>query len=218
MNLAHLQLTKIARLDPDLQIEVFDTLKGNHGASLRALLVLDDCHEEVIRHLSQLRQQSPLALALRQATEAALRSLYKDPEHLSSPMFEDVVGYKDRSVIYSGEPHISYPKHVYEGGVVEVWQFFFMPAIRDIRLAVPYERHMVGDLIQHITPKVYRKDITDDTGYNPRAPSGFLGLLGKVGGALPRLIARQVKRNEKLHQRVMREEEIATGISDLFSL
>jgi hypothetical protein len=217
VNLGHVQLLKIAQFDPELQMEIFETLKGEQGTTLRALLVLDECQREVIGRLIQDRQRSPLALALRQAAEEALKELYKTSQNLDSPMFDEVISLDDRCVLYSGEPRICYPKHVYAGGVVEVWQFFFMPVIREIRLQRPFERHTAGEILERITPKVYQRGCVDDTTYNPRTPSGFMGLLGKVGGALPRLIARQVKKNEQIREQVMREEETSAALQELFS-
>jgi len=217
MNLGHVQLLKVTRFDPEMQMEIFETLKGNQGITLRALLVLDECQREVISQLIQVRQQSPLALALRQANEHALKELYKYPENLHSQMFDEVISLADRCMIYTGEPNICYPNREYQGGVVEVWQFFFMPKIGEIRLPAPFERHKVGEILERITPRLYKRGYVDDTQYDPRTPSGFMGLLGKVGGALPRLIARQVKKNEQLREQVMREEAKSTALYDLFS-
>lgn len=217
MNLGHTQLLKIAQFDSELQDEVFETLRGNWGTTLRALLVLDECQRDVIGQLTRVRQQSPLALVLRQSTEDALKALYKNPENLNSPMFDEVISLDDRSVIYSGEPHIGYTGHVYNGGVVEVWQFFFMPKVDEIRLRPPFERYKVGEILHKITPKAYTRGYVDDNLYNPRTPAGFMGLLGKVGGALPQLIARQVKRNERLREQVMNEEAYETALYELFA-
>jgi hypothetical protein len=208
---------EIAQFDPEMQKEIFETLKGKQGMTLRALLVLDECQAEVIGHLNRVRKQSPLALALRQATEEALKELYKYPEKLQSPMFDEVISLEDRCEIYTGVPHICYPKRVYQGKVVEVWQFFFMPKIGEVRLHAPFEKHTVGEILEKITPKVYQRACVDDSRYDPRTPSGFMGLLGKVGGALPRLIAKQVKKDEQLREQVMREEEISTALYELFS-
>jgi hypothetical protein len=217
MNLGHVQLLKVAGFDPEMQGEIFETLKGSQGMTLRALLVLDECQQEVIRQLVQVRQGSPLALALREANEEALKDLYKDPEKLYSPMFDEVVSLEDRCGMYTGKPHICYPKRVYQGRVVEVLQFFFMPKLGEIRLHAPFEMHTTGGILERITPKVFQRSCVDDSQYDPRTPSGFMGLLGKVGGALPRLIARQVKKNEQLREQVMREEELSTALYELFS-
>jgi hypothetical protein len=217
MNLGHVQLLKVARFDPEMQTEIFETLKENQGITLRALLVLDECQREVISQLIQVRQQSPLALALRQANEQALKELYKYPENLHSQMFDEVISLADRCMIYTGEPNICYPTRVYQGGVVEVWQFFFMPKIGEIRLPAPFERYIVGEILERVTPKLFKRGYVDDTQYDPRTPSGFMGLLGKVGGALPRLIARQVKKNEQIREQVMREEAKSTALYELFS-
>jgi hypothetical protein len=217
MNLGHVQLMKIAQLDHELQNEVFETLKGGPDTTLRGLLVLDECQAEIIGQLMQVRQRSALALAMRRATEEALKDLYKKKRNLCSSTFDSVISYDDRRMLYNGEPCICYLKHVYRGHVVEVWQYFFMPKLDDIRLPAPFERYCAGKLLTHITPKDFRRGYVDDAKFDPRTPSGFIGLLGKVGGALPRLIARHVKKNELLRQQVMREEEIAAALRELFS-
>ncbi len=211
------QLIKIARLEPHLQNEVFDTLKGQPNTTIRALLVLNDLQKDVIDQLNRYRRGSTLAQAFRWATENALKGLYKDQKKLFSALFEEVIPFNARWVEYTGEPRISYPHRVVQGHVVEVWQFFFMPAMDDIRLPEPYERLWVGEVLRAITPKAYQRACVDDTFYDPQTPTGFIGLLGKVGGAMPRLIASQVSKNQQFRQQVMEEEEIASALYELFS-
>lgn len=216
MNLGHVQLLKIARLDEDLQEEIFNTLRGSADISLRALLVLDEAQREVISQLLAVRQQSPLALALRQATEESLKALYRNPSKLSSPIFAGVVSYEEQSVMFRGEPHICYHQHVESGGVGEVWQFFVMPKLEGIQLPKPFEKYRVGEILNEITPKAFRRGSVDDDQFDPRTPAGYIGLLGKVGGALARLIARQIKKNHQIREQLMRDEAFASALYELF--
>jgi len=217
MNLAHTQLMKIARLDGDLQTEIYATLKGTPQTTLRALLVLDEMQGEIIQHLLLLRQQSPLAMAIRQASERALRSLYHKPLDLVSAIFDGVIGYEDRLQLQQGEPRICYRKRVSEGAVVEVWQYFFMPKIDEIQPAEPFGHFTAGQVVQRITPHVFLRKLVDDSRFDPRTPVGYMGLIGKVGGAFPRLIAQQVKENAAHREQVMREQEVARVLYELFS-
>lgn len=217
MNLGHSQLLKIARYEPELQNEMFETLKGSNYATLRALLALDDCQREVIGQLAGIRRDSPLAQALRQATEEALKELYRKPEKLYSPTFDDVIHYEDRESLYQGIPRICYPRRIEHGAVVEVWQFFVMPDINFIRLPKPFHAYNVGHILSRITPKIYQRKLTDASSYDPQSPSGFIGLLGKVGGAFPRFIAKQVKKNEQIRKQLMQEQEVAAALLDLLA-
>ncbi|NLG96079.1 MAG: hypothetical protein GX491_01845 [Chloroflexi bacterium] len=217
MNLGHAQLQKIARFEPDLRTEIFETLKGHHYATLRALLALDDCQREVIGQLAELRRESSLAMAVRQATEEALKELYRQPEKIYSPTFDEVICYEDRESLYQGIPRICYPRRIEDGAVVEVWQFFVMPDIHFIHLPKPFHTHTVGHILSRITPKIYQRKLTDPASYDPRTPSGFIGLLGKVGGAFPRFVAKQIKKNEKIRKQKLQEQEIAATLIDLIS-
>lgn len=217
MELGHLQLLKINQYDQELQNEIFSTMEGGVFNSLRALVILDQCQHDVIQELTHIRQSSPLAMAIRKSTEEALKSLYRDPFNLRSPMFEEVIRLGDRMCIYEGEPRICYPHRILDGAVVEVWQFFIMPKIKKIRLPAAYQFKSVGSVIESLTPRVYQRDYTDVKSFDPRMPSGFIGLLGKVGGALPRLIARQVKRNKQLKALMMDEEVLTAELFELFT-
>lgn len=217
MELGHLQLLKIHQYDQELQDEIFSTIEGGAFNSFRALLILDQCQYEVIQELTNLRHSSPLAMAIRKSTEEALKNLYRDPFRLRSPMFDEVIHLGDRLCIYEGEPRICYPHRVVNGAVVEVWQFFIMPKIKNIRLPAEYQFKSVGDIIESITPRVFKRDYNNIQRFDPRTPSGFIGLLGKVGGALPRLIARQVKRNKQLRALMMDEEALTAELFELFT-
>jgi len=215
MGLGYRQLSEILQLDSEIQTEIFDTLKGIR-CTLRALVILDERQREVISQLTHLRQQSALALAIRQSNEQALRELYKNPRDLGSCMFDEVIGYKESLALYQKEPRICYRKRDTEGNVVEVWQYYFMPRISKIRLPKEFGKLTVGQVVDQITPNVYKRSLGEDSRFDPRTPTGFMGLLGKVGGALPRLIARQVERNQHLRAHAMREEEIAEILFELF--
>ncbi len=214
-NLGHLQLIKILQREPAFQSEIFDTLDGTR-CTLRALLILDEAQREVIGKLSQLRQQSPLALAFRQATEEALRDLYRDPRKLKSTLFDKTISYHDRSPLYQKEPRICYPKRIKDEVVVEIWQFFFIPVLAKIRLPDPFGPLSAGRVLEKITPDIYKRKNKDEKKFDPRTPLGFMGLLGKVGGALPQLIANQVRKNEVLKSKAMLEQEMARSLYETY--
>jgi hypothetical protein len=214
-NLGHEQLIKISKCEPSLQNEIFNTLDGSQ-CTLRALLTLDETQGEVTGHLSRLRQQSQLALAVRHATEEALRDLYRNPLKLKSYLFDKTISYHDRSPIYQKEPRICYPKRVKDGAVVEVWQFFFMPALGKIRLPAYFGKLTVKQVLDRITPDIYKRRNKESAKFDPRTPLGFLGLLGKVGGALPQFIASQVRKINESREKVMLEQELARSLYDTY--
>jgi hypothetical protein len=216
VNLGHEQLLKIHPLDPDLKEEVFTALQGGR-CTLRALLVLNERQREVIAHLSHVRQGSPMAQAFRQATEKALRDLYHHPDKLVSDMFSKVISYQDLSVLYRDEPHICYSPRIHNDSVAEVWQFFFMPRLERIHLPASFHRFTVAGILDQMTPHTFSRKYNDDQHFDPRTPTGFIGLLGKVGGALPRLLVAQAEKNELLRKRLALENEIADSMYGLFS-
>jgi hypothetical protein len=101
--------------------------------------------------------------------------------------------------------------------VNEVWQYYFLPDSYQISLPLPYRSLTVGSVLEEITPEIYKRVDGNEMIFDPRTPSGFMGLLGKVGGAMPRLIARQIKADEHLLKRVMREEEVSGVLYELFT-
>jgi hypothetical protein len=216
-NQGHLQLLKISNMDQDLQNEIFETLKGSHRTTLRALLVLNDCQREIVHYFTHIREQSPLATAIRMANQEALEDLYSHPKRLHSKTFDQVIAIQCRKEIFNGKPFVCYPAQIFEGAVVEVWKYFFMPNIYQIPLPKPYRGQTVGEIMESLTPHIYRRQVCDEPKLEPQTPSGFMGLLGKVGGALPRQIAMQVNKNEEIKQKVMREEETARDLYDFFT-
>lgn len=215
-NLGHRQLLKIDRLDQIFQDEIFAALKGNR-CTLRALLKLDESQREVIEQLTQIRQSSPLAQAIRQSTEGALRDLFHHPEKMVSELFDQVLSLHEKSVLYHHEPRICYSTRIKNGNVVEVWQFFFVPRIETLRLPAPFKPLTVVEALEKITPHMYTRKYGDDGTFDPRTPSGYIGLLGKVGGALPRLIAAQVEQNELLRKKLTSEYDLSEAMHGLFS-
>ena len=207
-NLGHLQLLIISNYAAEIQNEIFNTLEGTR-CTLRALLILDESQSDIINQLIRIRQQSKIALAIRQVTEDSLRDLYRNPLKLRSYPIDKAICYHDRSPLYQREPRICYPKRVKDGAVVEVWQLFFMPMIGRIRLPEQFGRLSVKQVLSAITPDIYRRRIKDDFKFDPRTPLGFMGLLGKVSGALPRLIASQVRKNEQFREKLMHDQELA---------
>jgi len=214
-NLGHEELIKISKCEIAFQNEIFETLDGTR-CTLRALLILDEAQRQVISKLSQLRQQSDLALAIRRVTEEVLKNLYRNPLKLKSYPFDKTICYHDRSPLYQREPRICYPKRVRDGAVVEVWQFYFMPALEKIRLPAQFGNLSIKQVLGRITPDIYKRKNKEVIKFDPRTPLGFMGLLGKVGGALPQLIASQVRRNEKLREKVMHEQELARSLYDTY--
>jgi hypothetical protein len=212
----HEQLMFIAKQDPDLQDEIFETLNGS-GFSLRALLLLDKIQQNVVYQLQEMRHSSSLAQALRHVNEQALRELYSHPERLISAVFDRVVSLEERSRLKRGEPLICYQVQSREEAVNEVWQYYFLPDAYQISLPLPYRSLTVGSVLEEITPEIYKRVDGNEMIFDPRTPSGFMGLLGKVGGAMPRLIARQIKADEHLLKRVMREEEVSGVLYELFT-
>ncbi len=215
-NLGHAQLMEICHLDVGLQVEVFAALKGGR-CTLRALLALDECQHAVIDCLSSYRQRSPLAQAFRQATETALRELYHHPEKMVSDIFDRVISYRDLRVLYQGVPRICYTSRLRNGILAEVWQYFFIPRLERVRLPAPYQALTTAGILERITPHIYNRRLSDDRRFDPHTPTGFIGLLGKVGGALPRLLVRQAEKNELLRKQRASEYELAENLYGLFS-
>ncbi len=214
-NLGHAQLLKISKWDLETQTEIFNTLKGTR-CTLRALLILDESQREVISQFVQIRQRSKLALAVRLVTEDSLRDLYRNPLKLRSYMFDKAICFHDRSPLYQREPRICYPKRVKDGAVVEVWQLFYMPMLGRIRLPESFGRFTVKQVLSAITPDIYRRGMKEDFNFDPCTPLGFMGLLGKVGGALPRLIAGQVRKNVQFKEKVFQEQELARSLYESY--
>jgi hypothetical protein len=206
----------INEMEPEIQQEVRETLTGR-DFSMRAIVILDEIQKNVIADLTAIRQKSPLALAVRQASDDALRQLYKSPIKIRSEIFDKAIRMEERDVLEHGVPRISYPRHVVDGDVVEVWQYYQIPHVQKVRLTGHFGKLTVGQVLESITPEFYIRDSRYDDRYDPESPVGFLGLLGKVGNALVRLIITQVKRNSRIKEMVLQEDAMARALYELFT-
>jgi len=215
-DIGHKQLMTLSNMGKEIQIEVQETLTGR-DFSMRAMVILDEIQKNVIDELTAIRQKSPLALAVRQATEVALRLLYKSPTKIHSEIFDKAIRLDERDVLEHGEPRISYPRLVIDGNIHEVWQYFQIPHVEKVRLPGHFSKLTVGQVLECITPEFYIRDSRYDDRYDPESPVGFMGLLGKVGNALPRLILAQVKRNNRIKEMVLREDAVARALYELFT-
>jgi hypothetical protein len=215
-DISHKQLMSINEMEPEIQQEVRETLTGR-DFSMRAIVILDEIQKNVIADLTAIRQKSPLALAVRQASDDALRQLYKSPIKIRSEIFDKAIRMEERDVLEHGVPRISYPRHVVDGDVVEVWQYYQIPHVQKVRLTGHFGKLTVGQVLESITPEFYIRDSRYDDRYDPESPVGFLGLLGKVGNALVRLIITQVKRNSRIKEMVLQEDAMARALYELFT-
>lgn len=215
-DISHRQLISLAGMDKDIQEEVKETLTGR-DFSMRAIVILDGIQKNVIEELTAIRQRSPLALAVRQVSEEALRQLYRSPIKIHSEIFDKAIRLEERDVLEHGVPRISYPRHVIDGDVVEVWQYFQIPHVQKIQLPGHFGKLTLGQVLESITPEFYIRDSRYDDRYDPESPVGFLGLLGKVGNALVRMIITQVKRNSKVKEMVLQEDAVARALYELFT-
>lgn len=214
--IGHKHLLTINSLEKDIRTEVLETLTGS-DFSLRAMLILDEIQGNVIAQLMPIRKKWPLATAVRQASEAALRELYKTPIKIHSDVFDKAILLNEREVLKQGEPRICYPSVVVDGGVLEVWQYFHLPKLENVILPGHFSKFTMRQVLENITPKFYIKNSSYDDRYDPESPVGFMGLLGKVGNALPRLFVAQIKRNYRLNELIQKENTISRALYELFT-
>jgi hypothetical protein len=203
-------------MDREIQIEIFDTLL-ERDFSLRAVLILDDIQKKVVAELTKIRESSSLAIALRDASQEALIDLYKSPKRLRSSIFDKAIQAVDRSILLKGNPRIAYPKLVVDGDVLEVWQYFHIPRVENVKLKGNYSKFSVGQILDAITPEYYYRESGKIDRFDPESPADFMGLLGKVGNAIPRLIIADIKRNQKINDLVMQEDAVARAMYELFT-
>ena len=215
-DIGHQELMTLSTLDKDIQVEVNETLTGC-DFSLRAMLVLDELQKDVIEKLTKIRQKSPLAMSIRQAAEDSLLLLYKSPNKMHSDIFDEAINYDDRVVLTRGEPRISYPREVVEDFVIQVWQYFLLPHAENIHLTGHFNKFTYSQILDNLTPEFYIRGSKYDEHYDPESPAGFLGLLGKVGNALPRLIVKQVKQNARINEMIMKEDAVSRALFELFT-
>jgi len=214
--IGHKHLLTIKSLERDIRIEVLETLTGS-DFSLRAMLILDEIQRDVIGQLLPIRQKWPMATAVRQASEASLRELYKTPIKIHSDVFDKAILLNEREVLKRGEPRICYPSVVVDGGVLEVWQYFQLPRLENIILPGHFNKFSMRQVLENITPKFYIKDSSYDDRYDPESPVGFMGLLGNVGNALPRMFVTQIKKNSRLNEMIQKDNVISRSLYELFT-
>ncbi len=215
-DIGHRELLALSKLEKEIQTEVFDTLL-ERDFSLRAILILDEIQKNVVGKLKKIRESSPLAKAIRDASEAALLDLYKSPKRLRSSIFDKAIQPKDRSILLKGEPRIAYPKLVVDGNVLEVWQYFHIPRVENIKLTGNFSKFTVGQILDKLTPEYYYRESGKIDRFDPESPADFMGLLGKVGNAIPRLIIADIRRNERIQDMVMKEDAVARALYELFT-
>ncbi|MBA4420581.1 MAG: hypothetical protein C0391_05490 [Anaerolinea sp.] len=215
-DIAHQQLTRLAGMEPEIRVEVLETLTGS-DFSMRSLVILDDIQRDVIGQLTTIRQGATLALAVRQVMVDALRLLYRTPIKIRSEIFDEALNMEELETQTHGVPRICYPRLSVEGEIREVWQYFHLPRVEHVRLPAHFSRLNVKQVLESLTPDFYIRDSKYDGHYDPESPVGFMGLLGKIGNALPRIVVEQVKRNARIKEMVMREDAISRALYELFT-
>jgi len=215
-DIAHSQLTVLANEGRDIYNEVVQTLTGQ-DFSIRALVILDDIQRNVISRMLTYRQSSDLALATRQAMEDALRKLYSTPVKIRSEIFDKALRLGELDGQWQGVPNICYPRLIQNGEVREVWQYYHLPRVEFIRLPGHQQKLTVMQELKILTPDFYIRDSSYDDHYDPESPIGFMGLLGKIGNALPRMVVELLKRNDQITRQVLREDEVSNVLYELFT-
>ncbi len=206
------KLLEIREYPLDLHAEIIDALAGGK-CTLRALSVLDQMQGDIIARLRSVRDTSPLALAIRQANEKAAYDLYADADNrrlMISHFDPSLVGLKN---IYAElDRYFCQPRIVYtmskgpEGCVSHINYSFYMPNLFKVRLGKEFHHASVGELIESITPDIYRKMEGEIVQYNPNTPWGFIALLKDFGAPFPRIVADQIKADECLRKKVLSEQ------------
>jgi hypothetical protein len=214
--IGHEQLLQIRGLEPALRREVMDALIGT-DCSLRALLVLDDAQRAVVAQLLTYRRGSELALAVRQAMEDHLRQLYRSPIKIRSEVFDWALTVDALDAQMHGIPRICYPYRAAGGDVREVWQYFHLPRLEFIHLGGHFSHLTVREVLAGLTPDFYLRGSKYDDHFDPASPVGFMGLLGKVGGTLPRMVVERVRRDSRIQALVQRDELASQALYELFT-
>lgn len=216
------KLSEIREYPVDIKAEIFDALGGGK-CTLRALSVLDQIQSDIITRLRSIRNTSPIALAIRQANEKSLYDLYANPGNrrlMISHLSPQAVGYKDFYAYlekYYSQPRITYTTSKgSEGRVSHVNYSFYMPNIFKVRLGKDFRNASVGELVEDITPDIYRKFEGEKIQFDPKTPWGFIALLKDFGNPLPRVIADQIKADENLRMKIFSEQENLDAIRDYF--
>lgn len=215
MHLANAQLRKIreyGKISPEVPQEIFDALQGGR-ATLRSVLLLDSLQEDIIREVTEVRNCSPLALAVRRVNRQALTDLYQDRQQFMAR--GGFLSEVNRIKLRSGEPRICYIPTVRDGAVVFVQQYFIYPRLSSVSLGGEFGAQTVADLLAEITPDCFKRKHQNSFVYDAQTPEGFMGLLGKVAGALPHFLAKWIKQDEGMMRRVMEERESRELVVDM---
>ena len=217
------KLLEIREYPKDIQAEIFAALGGGK-CTLRALRLLDQIQGDIITRLRSIRDTSPIALAIRQANEKALYDLYANPDNrrlMISHLNPLAVGL--RSIFAELEKNYpSQPRIIYtiskgpEGRVSHVSYSYYMPNIFKVRLGKDFRNASVGELVETITPDIYRKFEGENIQFDPKTPWGFIALLKDFGTPLPRIIAEQIKVDENLRKKVLSEQAKLDAIKNYF--
>jgi hypothetical protein len=214
------KLLEIGEYPNDIKAEIFVAL-GSGKCTLRALNILDQVQGEIIARLRSIRETSPIALAIRQANEKALYNLYANPENrrlIISHLNPQAVGLKN---IYAELDHYySQPRIVYtilkgpDGRASHVNYAYYLPNIFKVRLGKDFRNASVGELVETITPDIYRKFEGENIQFDPKSPWGFIALLRDFGTPFLRIIADQIKASEDLRKKVVSEQANLDAIRD----
>ncbi len=217
------KLFEIKEYPFDIQAEIFDALGGGK-CSLRALSILDQIQGDIITRLRLIRDTSPIALAIRQANEKALYDLYANPDNrrlIISHLNPQAVGlrsiFAELEKNYPGQPRIMYTiSKIPEGRVSHVSYSYYMPNIFKVRLGKDFHNASVGELVETITPDIYRKFVGEHIQFDPKTPWGFIALLKDFGTPLARIIADQIKVDENFRKKVLLEQAKLEAIKNYF--
>ena len=186
------KLFEIREYPIDLQVEIFDTLDGGK-CTLRALSILDQFQGDIITRLRLIRKTSPIALAIRQANEKSLYDLYANPDNrrvIISQLNPHTVGHKNiRDCLeeYFSQPRITYTaSNGPEGRVSHISYTFYMPNLFKVRLGKDFHHASVGELVENITPDIYRKYEGENIHFDPETPLGFIALFKRFWRTVPK--------------------------------
>jgi hypothetical protein len=91
-----------------------------------------------------------------------------------------------------------------------------MPNIFKVRLGKDFRNASIGELVEYITPDIYRKFEGENIQFDPKTPWGFIALLKDFGTPFPRLIADQIKADENLRKKVWSEQANLDAIRNYF--
>jgi hypothetical protein len=194
------------------KVKIFEALGGGK-CTLRALSVLDQIQGDIITRLRSIRDTSPIALAIRQANEKALYDLYANPNNrrlMISHLNPQAVGLKN--ILAELDHYYSQPKILYtiskgpEGRVSHINYTYYMPNIFKVRIGKDFRNASAGELVEYITPDIYRKFEGENIQFDPKTPWGFIALLKDFGTPFPRIVADQIKADENLRKKVLSEQ------------